>query len=413
VYRARELVRAGLRLVSPAMKGNIVASNKNTYKGRRRKARVKGLKSVRNKEAATVKPLNALPSKELPHKVTTMKPTRRIDDTKRWKSKGGLKINMGNGNAGGINIDTIVLEQDLQLPNDDSTSITSITTASSGVAVKNDVFLPSDDSEHSGSDDYSDASRKKEFRGCPSCHQKVNLTGSDYHSHLFSCLVKKQAKLPSPPQRQHCLVEESKMKSKKMKINPKQQLSVGGDKYLLDNLKSMISKLDLTFRINTMESLRRMAKNTDSTSLMFPQLNNEEVDNKVLSLVYGLPQQNAVILKTAKLADVKSNIQVTKKRRRYGAEKLVIPSKRSRRVSTKLGNLVKVANHTPPASAARDFSRRFNPVALGDLFLLPPHARVPKSSESSEWERHILSWQESSRSALHSHPMPLSQHPFA
>jgi len=387
----------------------MATSNKTTYKGRRRKTRAKGLKSARNKDAAAVKSFDSSP-KDLPLKVT-LKSTRRTDDMKRSKAEGGLNINMENENVVGINFDTIVTEQDLQLLNDDSTSITSITTASSGVAVKNDVFLPSDDSEHSGSDDYSDASRKKEYRNCPSCHQKVYLSGCDYHSHLFSCL-KKKVKLPSSPShRQLHLIEDTKTKSKKKRTN--QKLSVEGDKYLLDNLKSMISNLDLTFRINTMESLRRMAKNTDSTSLMFPQLNNEEVDNKVLSLVYGLPLQKGAIVKTVKLADAKSSTQATKKRHRYGAGKLVIPSKRVRKVSTKPGNLAKEANHTPPASAARDFSRRFNPVALEDLFLLPPHARIPKSSESSEWERHILSWQESSRSALHSQPMPLSQHPFA
>lgn len=126
------------------------------------------------------------------------------------------------------------------------------------VAVKNDIFLPSDESEHSGSD--SDPSfRNPEARTCPSCLQRLRLAGKDYHLHLFSCLRSRKD------------VKESRDKKSAGETMVK----------LLTNVKSMISKLDLTFRINTMESLRRMAKNTGSPNIMFPHLRKEEVDNKV------------------------------------------------------------------------------------------------------------------------------------
>eukprot|EP00467_Chlorarachnion_reptans_P005665 CAMPEP_0114514852 /NCGR_PEP_ID=MMETSP0109-20121206/16389_1 /TAXON_ID=29199 /ORGANISM="Chlorarachnion reptans, Strain CCCM449" /LENGTH=284 /DNA_ID=CAMNT_0001694949 /DNA_START=78 /DNA_END=929 /DNA_ORIENTATION=- len=226
--------------------------------------------------------------------------------------------------------------------------------AGEGIAVKNDVFLPSDESEHSGSD--SDPSLKKVCaRTCPSCLQRIRQSGKDYHLHLFSCLRGRS--------------EAKECKGK--------QTAGKNAKKLLNQLKSMISKLDLTFRINTMESLRRIAENTDSPNIMFPHLRKEEIDNKILSLVYGKQVNNAsqLVLKTPAVSQPK--------KRKRGIKVPLHAGKRVRRVSTKSFDAAKngVANHTPPASSAGKVFRKFSPMALEDLFLLPAHARVPQSSE--------------------------------
>mmetsp|Transcript_1408 Transcript_1408/g.2684 ORF Transcript_1408/g.2684 Transcript_1408/m.2684 type:complete len:344 (+) Transcript_1408:824-1855(+) len=252
-------------------------------------------------------------------------------------------------------------------------------------AMKNDAFLPSDDSSSIASS--SEGESQGYERACPCCKQKLRLSAKDFHFHLVKCL-RRQTKVPT-----------QKAKSKDTKA-------------CLGKVQNVIGKLDLTFRINIMESLYRMAKNTDSSPI-FPQLNKEEVENKVLSLIYGKKQERKSVPPLPKAPRV-----VAGKKRRRGRQGSEAIKRDPRIKGAKLQKLqicpiqtLEIPIHTPPVSASRIVNRRFSPLALEDVFHLPRLA-VPQKSDDFDWKKHILSWQENNRAVTSATSISLPNHPF-
>ncbi|GAB5370866.1 hypothetical protein AAMO2058_001530100 [Amorphochlora amoebiformis] len=248
------------------------------------------------------------------------------------------------------------------------------------VAMKNDAFLPSDESEISSSDSETSRRRRTCGRICPSCSQRVRLWGADYHAHLFCCL--------------------------QTRAKARGKATTNNLKHVVKSVKEAISNLDLTFRINTMESLYRMAKSAGGLRVLVPEL-KEEVDNKVLGLVYGKQRSQS----SSTLSSSKPLSSQQKKRKRGGssAGRSQLDNSKRRKKELLTFSRVTEAHQTPPVPAVRSpVLRRFSPLALDDVFAMRPY----KALGDFEWKKHILSWHENNRSMCPS-PISLPQSPFA
>lgn len=257
--------------------------------------------------------------------------------------------------------------------------------------MKNDAFLPSDQSSEISCSSDSEESlifKIRQGKTCPCCNQMVEATGTEYHAHLYWCL-----------------------KSKDRKKKKTSEKKAADSSRLLKNVKKTIGKLDLTFRINMMESLYRMSKTTETTVRphgVFPHMHKEQVDKKVLALVYGKKGSN-----NAKNTTKDPQSQ----RRKHKRGRLAVDTntntntntaaKRHRRTTKSADNtkfeapqLILESRLTPQSgSRTQTGMRPFSPLTLQDCFELPPHAvGLTKGEDDSFWKKSILFWHENNRS---------------
>eukprot|EP00471_Norrisiella_sphaerica_P001733 CAMPEP_0184487008 /NCGR_PEP_ID=MMETSP0113_2-20130426/8917_1 /TAXON_ID=91329 /ORGANISM="Norrisiella sphaerica, Strain BC52" /LENGTH=244 /DNA_ID=CAMNT_0026869115 /DNA_START=231 /DNA_END=965 /DNA_ORIENTATION=- len=140
--------------------------------------------------------------------------------------------------------------------------------------LKEDAFLPTEaasfdllDTASSDSDGASfGSSPELPSQFCPCCKIRVNLHGISFHNHLVLCL--------------------------KASRNGSKKFSAKEDRKKINDIRKVISKLNLHLRIGIMESFYRLSRGANAAEPPSPRLlpsgtNAEASDRQVLALLYG------------------------------------------------------------------------------------------------------------------------------